>query len=70
MLATAGALVSTLIAVAGTGCSGINATKSVSPLDFILPGLMLNRPPPSDVPPPAETATLLAQAGRVPLQQP
>ena len=22
----------------GTGCSGINATKSVSPLDFLIPG--------------------------------
>ncbi len=28
----------------GGGCSGINATKSVSPLDFILPGLMKVEP--------------------------
>jgi hypothetical protein len=28
-----------------TGCSGIHASKSVSPLDFILPGLMKNDAP-------------------------
>jgi hypothetical protein len=28
------------------GCSGIHASKSVSPLDFILPGLMQADPPP------------------------
>jgi hypothetical protein len=27
------------------GCSGIHASKSVSPLDFILPGLMKNDAP-------------------------
>ncbi|MGN6642600.1 MAG: hypothetical protein ACTHKU_06320 [Verrucomicrobiota bacterium] len=27
------------------GCSGINASKSVSPIDFILPGLMQADPP-------------------------
>lgn len=32
------ALVS-LILLCGTGCSGINASHSVSPLDFFLPGL-------------------------------
>jgi hypothetical protein len=30
------------------GCSGINASKSVSPLDFILPGLLQADPPPSN----------------------
>ena len=30
----------------GAGCSGINASKSVSPLDFFLPGLMQANPPP------------------------
>lgn len=27
------------IALCGSGCSGINASKSVSPLDFFLPGM-------------------------------
>ncbi|MSU59996.1 MAG: hypothetical protein EXS35_17810 [Pedosphaera sp.] len=30
--------------VAATGCSGINASKSISPLDFILPGLLKAEP--------------------------
>jgi hypothetical protein len=29
------------------GCSGINASKSISPLDFILPGLIQADPPPA-----------------------
>jgi hypothetical protein len=33
------------------GCSGINASKSVSPLDFFLPGLMKADPPPSNLDP-------------------
>ena len=28
------------------GCSGINASKSISPLDFLLPGLHLQNDPP------------------------
>jgi hypothetical protein len=28
------------------GCGGINASKSVSPLDFFLPGLIKADPPP------------------------
>jgi hypothetical protein len=35
----------TLLVVMATGCSGINASKSISPLDFILPGLMQNDAP-------------------------
>jgi len=32
-------------AVLGSGCGGINASKSISPLDFLLPGLHIeNRP--------------------------
>lgn len=41
------ALLATLLVMAATlggGCSGINATKSVSPLDFLLPGLLQNTP--------------------------
>ncbi len=34
-----------LIAAVNCGCSGINMTKSVSPLDFLLPGLLQNDPP-------------------------
>jgi hypothetical protein len=28
----------TALAMASTGCSGINSSQSVSPLDFLLPG--------------------------------
>jgi hypothetical protein len=31
----------------GAGCSGIHASKSISPLDFILPGLMKHEPAPA-----------------------
>jgi len=52
-----------LLVVAATGCSGINASKSISPLDFILPGLMKADPPPAqpDHPLPAESITQVAQ---------
>jgi len=40
-----GAALLALIAVVGSGCSGIHATKSISPLDFILPGLLHYAPP-------------------------
>jgi hypothetical protein len=36
-----------LLLAAGAGCSGINATKSVSPLDFILPGYNFFYVPPA-----------------------
>jgi hypothetical protein len=39
--------------LAGTGCSGINATRAVSPATFLLPGLMKADPPPA--PPEATT---------------
>jgi len=57
----------TLIGALATGCSGINVGKSFSPIDFILPGLMQNGPPPVS-PLATNTPPLLAQAGRVPLQ--
>jgi hypothetical protein len=56
-----GMLLAIAAALSG-GCSGINATKSISPLDFILPGLMENRPSPSPVADPANTAPLLAKS--------
>jgi hypothetical protein len=41
--------------VLGTaGCGGINASRSVSPLDFILPGLIKTTPSPAE---PSGTAT-------------
>jgi len=49
------------------GCGGINVSKSVSPLDFILPGLLQADPPPThpDQPdrdlPTKETVKLIAQ---------
>jgi hypothetical protein len=56
-----------LIAASATGCSGINASKSVSPIDFLLPGLMQNSPPPPVIPLETNTLPLLAQASYVPL---
>ena len=41
-----------------TGCSGINASKSVSPLDFLLPGLHIQNTPRMPVLP-AETNMLV-----------
>jgi hypothetical protein len=45
------------------GCSGINASHSVSPLDFLLPGILRNDAPPAQpdgnlpaAPPPKELA--------------
>jgi hypothetical protein len=32
----------------GTGCSGINASQSVSPATFLIPGLLQNEPAPAD----------------------
>lgn len=44
-------LLAVLAAVLTAGCSGINASKSVSPLDFILPGLHVQRTTPPSGPP-------------------
>ncbi|MEK7782135.1 MAG: hypothetical protein AAB370_11610 [Verrucomicrobiota bacterium] len=38
------------LAIFATGCGGINASKSVSPLDFILPGLIKTAPQPATPP--------------------
>jgi len=48
-----------------TGCSGINATGSVSPATFLLPGLGKEQPDavqPTDPIPASESAHLLAQS--------
>jgi hypothetical protein len=60
------ALLLLLIVTTITGCSGINASKSFSPLDFFLPGLMQNRPPSPVIPAETNTVRLLAQADHVP----
>lgn len=39
-----------MLALFASGCGGINASKSVSPLDFILPGLIKTGPPPATPP--------------------
>jgi hypothetical protein len=41
----------------GAGCSGINASKSISPATFLLPGLMRAEPPPAS----PDRATPLAE---------
>jgi len=39
-----------MLAMLAVGCGGINASKSVSPLDFILPGLIKTGPQPTNPP--------------------
>jgi hypothetical protein len=54
----------TLIVAINCGCSGINASKAISPLDFLLPGLLQNDPPRPVVP--ASTNALVCWDGGVP----
>jgi len=54
-----------LIAAVNCGCSGINVSKSVSPLDFLLPGLLQNDPPRPLIP--ASTNVLVCWEGGVAL---
>ena len=35
-----------MLALFGAGCGGINASQSVSPASFFLPGIMKTAPPP------------------------
>jgi hypothetical protein len=35
------------LAAATAGCGGINGSQSVSPLNFLLPGILKNSPPPA-----------------------
>jgi len=39
------AIVAVVASLGGGGCGGFSASKSLSPLDFILPGLMQNTTP-------------------------
>ena len=52
------------LALAGAGCSGINASTTVSPASFFLPGLMKAEPPAATNAPVAVSASFpqLAQA--------
>lgn len=61
-----GASLLALMAAIVTGCSGINAGASVSPLDFLLPGLLQNCPASPVIPAETNSAPLLAQASSVP----
>jgi hypothetical protein len=45
-----------LVVLATSGCSGVNVTKSVSPLDFLLPGLHVQNPPPAPAVPDSTNA--------------
>jgi hypothetical protein len=45
-----------------TGCSGINASKSFSPLDFLLPGILQNQPAAPSPSEPTNPAFIIAQA--------
>ncbi|HXT40914.1 MAG TPA: hypothetical protein VN887_12950 [Candidatus Angelobacter sp.] len=51
-------------ALLGAGCSGINATGSVSPATFLLPGFMQTDPPKAPTPgtDPVATGELLAKS--------
>ena len=66
-LAAVHTLALALVAVLASGCSGINASKSVSPIDFLLPGLMQNCPPSPLIPIQTNTVPMLAQASPVPV---
>ena len=55
----------TLLLLGGAGCSGINASKSVSPLDFFLPGLLQADPPPESPAPVLPVAVPAKQVASV-----
>ena len=40
------------VTIAGTGCTGIHASGSISPAMFLLPGFLKNDAPPPNTPPP------------------
>jgi hypothetical protein len=46
------------VVIASNGCSGINASRSVSPLDFLLPGLHIQNRPPAPLVPEIQESTL------------
>jgi len=54
------ALLLALPAALSCGCGGIQASKTISPLDFFLPGIMQNAPSKPPVPGVTNSAPLLA----------
>ena len=59
----------TTVVLGGAGCSGIHASKGVSPLDFILPGhsflhgqIKIQTSEPMELPLPTKPTTTLARA--------
>jgi len=54
-----------LIVLVNCGCSGVNMSKSVSPLDFLLPGLHMQNDSPKPLIP-VSTNTLVCWDGEVP----
>ena len=54
-----------LLLLVNCGCSGINVSKGISPLDFLLPGLLQNDPPKPLVP--SGTNVLVCWDGVAPL---
>lgn len=51
------------LALGGAGCGGINASHTVSPASFFMPGLLKADPPPTNAPALlVENHTLLAAA--------
>jgi hypothetical protein len=52
------------LAVLAAGCGGINASHSISPASFLLPGLLKTEPPPAQTAP-AETDPTLPESPTV-----
>ncbi|HUR45303.1 MAG TPA: hypothetical protein VMZ27_05430 [Candidatus Saccharimonadales bacterium] len=55
-------LCSVTLAIFTTGCGGIRASKSISPLDFLLPGLLRNDPASGPLSPDSAPEAIIAQA--------
>jgi hypothetical protein len=57
------------LALLAAGCGGIHASKTVSPLDFFLPGLIKADPPPANSDPrqpaPATAEPVIKQVAQI-----
>jgi hypothetical protein len=64
------AMLALLVALLGAGCGGISGSGSVSPIDFLMPGIIKNDRPPAKPAPvdtlPAPEATATVQVATVP----
>jgi len=56
------ALLLATLAAFGSGCGGVSVHKTVSPLDFFLPGILKNTPPTPSVPGDTNSVPVLALA--------